>query len=191
MLKVVVAILVVATITMVTNIRTYDSTVLRQIQDQSKLKENHYFFSLEPKTRSKIISLGIWVQLKLYRWSREENAYSIGYILLSTIRANTYTHLVWHWWKQFCITQQRMHHRNAIIHSLCNGLLPISCQQDSNHSSGNCHTQDWFMCFYWNMGLNKMTIQQYYHAALQTTKPSQCLDTKNLQWNWSHLQGQT
>ena len=92
MLKEVLAILVV-TITMATNIRTYDSTVLKQIQDQSKLKENHCFFSLEPKTRSKIISLGIRAQLRLYRRSREENAYSIGYILLSRIKANTYTHL--------------------------------------------------------------------------------------------------
>ena len=67
MFKEVMAILVVVTITMEANIRPYDSTVLKQIQDQSKLKENHCFFSLEPKTRSKIISLGIRAQLRLYR----------------------------------------------------------------------------------------------------------------------------
>ena len=66
-LTVVRAILVVVTITMVTNIRTYDCTLLRQIEEQSKLKENHCFFSLEPKTRSKIISLGIRAQLRFYK----------------------------------------------------------------------------------------------------------------------------
>ena len=86
-LKVVLAILVVVTITMATNIRTYDSAVLKQIQDQSKLKDNHCFFSLEPKTRSKIISLGIRARLRLSEDWGEENAYSIGYILLSTINA--------------------------------------------------------------------------------------------------------
>ena len=70
MLKLVLAILVVVTITMVTDIRTYDSTVGRQIQDQSNLKENHCFFSLEHKTRSKIILLGIRAQLRLFRKSR-------------------------------------------------------------------------------------------------------------------------
>ena len=45
----------------------YDSIALKQIQDQSNLKENHYFFSLEPKTRSKIISHSIRGQPKLYR----------------------------------------------------------------------------------------------------------------------------
>ena len=70
MLKLVPAILDVVTITMETNIRTYDSTVLKQIKDKSKLKENHCFFSLEPKARSKIISLGIRAQLRLYRGAR-------------------------------------------------------------------------------------------------------------------------
>ena len=65
MLKVVPAILVVITITLEMNIRIYDSAVLKQIQDQSKLKENHCFFSLEPKTRSKIIWLGFRAQFKI------------------------------------------------------------------------------------------------------------------------------
>ena len=70
MLKVVPAILDVVTITMATNITTYGSTLLKWIQDQSKLKENHTFFSLEPETRGNIISLGTAAQPRLYRGSK-------------------------------------------------------------------------------------------------------------------------
>ena len=118
MLKVVLAILVIVTITTVTNIRSYDSTALIQIQDQSKLKENHCFFSLEPKTRSKIILLGIRAQLKLYRRSRG------GKYLFHRIHS-----IVNNWGQQihtpgcgieksnFALHNKRMHHGNAIIHS--------------------------------------------------------------------------
>ena len=44
--------------------------ILVVITIQSKLKENYCFFLLGPKTRSKIISLGIRTQLRLYRRSR-------------------------------------------------------------------------------------------------------------------------
>ena len=98
-LKVILVILVVVIITMATIIRTYDSTVLKQIQDKSKLKENHCFLSLEPKTRVRSYLLALRLNQDYTEDWEEENAYSVGYILLSTIETTMYKHQEVALWK--------------------------------------------------------------------------------------------